>query len=419
MSAPTLAHPPAAVPVWRVWLGWLGTVVAVAASLFWSLIDTAFASHGGNATVVLRGMVAMLAGLGIAVLLIWRRSLAVVVCLTSAATSVLLPIGAFATLLSLTWVYASARIRTVIACTAAAGVALGVTLGRDFAREGADVMWAATDATTGERSYLTGTGYVVMGLVVLVVAVAVGLARRFQSDAGRARAAAAREARQAAALRSQADDLRTEVSRQDERELIAREMHDTVAHHLSLVSLHASALEVTADDPATDVPEAARSMRTTAHRALEEMRTLITSLRTAGDTLAEQYEGPAQRLGDLPDLVDRARDAGVDIGASVFVDQADDAPPALTRAVYRVVQESLTNTMKHAPGARVDVDVRARPGRGIDVVVRNALVDAGGAPTPRGGAGIIGMRERALALGGTFAAGAEGRDFVVRVHLPW
>ena len=130
--------------------------------------------------------------------------------------------------------------------------------------------------------------------------------------------------------------------------------------------------------------------------------------------------GPAPRLADLPVLLDDARGAGVDIGATVFVDGGDTAPPALTRAVYRVVQEALTNAMKHAPGARVHVDLRARPGGGVDVTVRNALApaDAGGAP-PSAGAGLVGMSERAQALGGRLTARVERDEYVVRAHLPW
>jgi len=158
-------------------------------------------------------------------------------------------------------------------------------------------------------------------------------------------------------------------------------------------------------------------MRSSAHRALDEMRTLISSLRTVGGDSAERYGGPAPRLADLVALLDEARHAGVDIGATVFVDGGDDAPPALTRGVYRVVQESLTNAMKHAPGARVDVDLRARPGDGVDVVVSNPLVADVSATA--GGAGLVGMGERAAALGGRFDAGPDDGRFVVRVHLPW
>ena len=133
---------------------------------------------------------------------------------------------------------------------------------------------------------------------------------------------------------------------------------------------------------------------------------------------AQQYPRSAPALGDLAALLDEARSSGVDLAATVFVTDADSAPPALTRAVYRVVQEALTNVMKHAPGARADVDVRARPGDGVDLTVRNALTaDALG--VPGSGSGSVGVRGRCAARAGTFSAGVEDGRFVVRAHLPW
>ena len=403
----------------------VGTAAVIGASALSSIVAVSFASmaRSGDGASVLLDAICLLVLTAIAGSLIWRRRWPVAICLGTAAAALVLPLDAFATLAALTWVYARSGLRTVLLCTGATVLAVAVSLRRDLAREGEAVIFATTIQETGERSELMPVGYVIIGALMVATAVAIGMIRRYRADARAAREAASAEAKQAAALRSQADHLRSELSRQDERELIAREMHDTVAHHLSLVSLHASVLEVTADDPGTDVGASARSMRGEASRALDEMRTLIAALRTAGDGLAEQYAGPAPRLADLPGLVDDARRAGVDIGATVFVDQGDSAPPALTRAVYRVVQESLTNAMKHGPGGRVDVEVRARPGAGVDVTVRNTL-----APTPAsgslrggttGGAGLIGMRERVEALDGTFSAEAQDGRFVLRAHLPW
>ncbi|GAA3809771.1 two-component sensor histidine kinase [Cellulomonas soli] len=402
-----------------------GTAAVIGVSAFSSIVAVAFASSGRyrDGSSALLDMVCLLALTAVAASLIWRRRWPVAICLGASAVALVLPLDAFASLVALTWVYAQARHRTVLLCTGASVVAVAVSLGRDLAREGEAVIFSTTIQETGERFELMPIGYAIIGVLMVAGAVAVGLVRRYRTDARAARDAATAEAKQAAALRSQADHLRTELSRQDERELIAREMHDTVAHHLSLVSLHASVLEVTADDPGVDVGASARSMRGEASRALDEMRTLIAALRTAGDGLAEQYAGPAPRLADLPGLVDDARRAGVDIGATVFVDQGDSAPPALTRAVYRVVQESLTNAMKHGPGGRVDVEVRARPGNGVDVVVHNALAQSQGLGAASsggtGGAGLIGMRERVEALDGTFSAEAQDGRFVVRAHLPW
>lgn len=398
----------------------LGTVGVVAASLFSSLVAVSFAVTAPDGTLMSLPMAALgflLAAL-VAASLVWRRRWPVAICLATSAVAVVVPFDALAPLVALTWVIASADRRRWVWCTGAAALAVTASLWRDLSRAAAATVFATTSSVTGERLTMLPIGYLAIGVVALAAAIGVGLLRRYRADAAAARRTAGAQALEAETLRTQTDELRTELSRQDERELIAREMHDTVAHQLSLLSLHASALEVAADDPGTDVAEAARAMRSSAHRALEEMRALIASLRTEGDAFAGSHGGPAPRLADLPALIAEARDAGVDIGATVFVDQADDAPPALTRAVYRVVQESLTNAMKHAPGARVDVELRAAPGRGVDLAVRNALGTASGSARS-GGAGLVGMRERAEALGGTFRAGAVADAFEVRVHLPW
>jgi len=399
-------------------------VGAVAATFGVGMISASFASarHGNDITGGQLGvyMLCLVVLSGVCAAVVWRARYPVIVCLSTAAAGILLPVGALAPLLALPFVLAREERRRVLAGSAAATVlALGASLWRDAARGGDAVIFSFRPTDGGETSYLAPAGYVVIGALLVAVSVGAGLVRRYAGRAHVAQQTAAVETRRAETLRthaedlrSQTDQLRTEISRQDERELIAREMHDTVAHNLSVMSLQASALEVTTDDP--EVVDAARTMRSSAHRALEEMRALITSLRDG----AEQYTGSAPALGDLATLLDDARSSGVDLAATVFVTDADSAPPALTRAVYRVVQEALTNVMKHAPGARADVDVRARPGDGVDLAVRNALT-TGTSGVPGSGNGIVGMRERCEALDGTFSASVEDGRFVVRAHLPW
>lgn len=418
----------------RVW-SVLGTVAAVGLTFAVGMFSTTFDAmrHGD----VLSGRQALLITLwwilvvAISTAVVWRDKHALVVCTTTAAAAILTPVGAAAPLLALPFVIARERRWVVIAAsTAATALAVWLSFWRDASRDGEAVMFSSVATGEVERSYLQPVGYVVLTVLLLAVSVGAGLVRRYVGQADAAQRVAAVEARRADVLSTQADELRTELSRQDERELIAREMHDTVAHNLSVVSLQASALEVTTDDP--EVVDAARTMRSSAHRALDEMRSLITSLRAG----SEQYTGSAPALGDLATLLDDARASGVDLAATVFVADADDAPPALTRAVYRVVQEALTNVMKHAPGARAEVDVRARPGEGVRLTVRNALTrdldpyadlrrpgdpgaTSGGTGIPGGGAGIVGMRERCEAVGGTFRAGVDDGRFVVTAHLPW
>ncbi len=413
----------------------LGTVGAVIVTFFVGLISATYDNlgHGPEPSgrqVALTLLWWVLAA-GIATFVVWRDRLALVVCVTTAAAGILTPVGAAAPLLALPFVIArEKRWNVIVGCMAATALAVGTSLWRDETREGDAVIFSIVASDLSGMTYLTPGGYVVLGVLAMGASVGAGFLRRAVRRADAAQEVAIAENQRARVLSTQADELRTEVSRQDERELIAREMHDTVAHNLSLMSLQASALEVTTDNP--EVMDAARTMRSSAHRALDEMRTLISSLRAG----SEQYTGSAPALGDLATLLDDARAGGVDLAATVFITDGDDAPPALTRAVYRIVQEALTNVMKHAPGARAEVDVRARPGDGVDITVRNAVLpelnpyaDApvlgdpsatvGASGIPGGGSGLVGMRVRCEAMGGTFSAGVDDGRYVVRADLPW
>lgn len=402
-----------------------GTAVAVVVTFFWSLLSLTTAGMPDPDAMGLREMLVVCVGLGatvgVSTVVVWRREYPVVLCVLTSVLGIVLLLGPMAPLLVLPWVLARADVRRCLWCVALTAATVAVSLRRDAVLTSDRAIFTSTPTADGVVSVLSVGGYWVVGVLVLGLAVAVGLARRFATSSSAARLAAAREAHRASALQQtavhlqdEAAHLRTDLTRQDEREAIAREVHDTVAHHLSLVSLHASALEVCSPDP--EVGDAARSMRSSAHRALEEMRTLISSLRAGGD----DYPGAAPSLAELPRLLADARAAGVDVTSTVFVSDAERASPALTRAVYRIMQESLTNVLKHTSGVRAEVEVTARPGAGVDVTVTNPVGAGGPGPgLPSGGAGIVGMRERAEALGGTFSAALEGERFVVRAHLPW
>lgn len=358
-------------------------------------------------------VVGLFGALGLGLSMIWRRRYPGQVLVANAATALLLPIDPLGTLIALSWVLPTASPRRAAQVTALAALVTGVTLMRDAARDVPAVIFASVASDVRNGSVMTWWGYLLVGLVAVAAAFTAGWVRRLTAATARARAVASIQTSSALALRG-------ELNRQEERELIAREMHDTVAHHLSIVSLHAAALEVTTTDPT--VPESARAVRDSAHRALEEMRGLITSLR---DSQAEGYTGGTPTLRDLPRLVADARAAGVAIAETFEVD-AVDPPLAVTRAVYRIVQEALTNALKHAPGAGVRLAVRATECYGVEIVVASWLpvgrpaVPAVVARHGHGaGAGIVGMRERAWALGGDLWAGADGQLWVVRAQLPW
>ncbi|MGN6612267.1 MAG: sensor histidine kinase [Angustibacter sp.] len=209
-------------------------------------------------------------------------------------------------------------------------------------------------------------------------------------------------------------------ARRAERTRIAREMHDVLAHRLSLLATYAGALEYRPDASPERLAEAAGVVRAGVHQALDDLRDVITVLRDDGDPA--DSEGPASlapqpSLLDLPRLVDETRSAGTDVVLAVAVDVAD-VPPTLGRGAYRVVQECLTNARRHAPGAPVDVRVDGVPGDELVVQVRNALRPAA-EPAHGSGTGLIGVAERAALLGGTTEHGVVDGRFVVTARLPW
>jgi len=224
------------------------------------------------------------------------------------------------------------------------------------------------------------------------------------------------------ALRAEADQrLHEDQARMAERTRIAREMHDVLAHRLSLLALHAGGLEVRPDLPPAEVRETAELLRSTARQALEELRGVIGVLRDeSGQELAPP--GPQPTLADIRRLVDQTRRAGGTINLELRVERADDLPSGLGRDAYRIVQEALTNIGKHASGAAAWVRVTGRPGDGLQVSVRNAqpVQPQVGPALPGSGAGLLGLQERVALAGGTLVHGPAGSgEFVVRAELPW
>jgi signal transduction histidine kinase len=202
-----------------------------------------------------------------------------------------------------------------------------------------------------------------------------------------------------------------ELAARDERSRIAREMHDVVAHGLSVIVIQADgARYAAAKDPAVAV-DTLETISTTGRGALTEMRRLLGLLR-AGDTGV----APQPTLGDVRHLVDEARAAGTRVEADL-PDALPVVPDGVGLAAYRIVQEALTNVRKHA-GPTVAVRVRLRVGREVEIEVHD---DGRGAAAHSDGhgLGLVGMRERAAVHGGTLHAGpATGGGFTVSARLP-
>ncbi|MBC2874802.1 MULTISPECIES: sensor histidine kinase [Streptomyces] len=198
-----------------------------------------------------------------------------------------------------------------------------------------------------------------------------------------------------------------------ERARLAREMHDVVAHQVSLISLQAGAVQVSTAD--TRARAGARTIRELSVRTLDELRHMVGILRAAGADTEELT--PQPKLADLLRLIELS---ALDVTYEAAYDPAAERSEAVERAAFRTVQEALTNVRKHAPGAKVRVRVD-EPDGGLRVEVRNGPADSAvPAPgLPGGGHGLVGLRERAQSLGGTLeAAPTEDDGFVVRARFP-
>ncbi|MEU1664440.1 histidine kinase [Streptomyces sparsogenes] len=269
--------------------------------------------------------------------------------------------------------------------------------------------------------------------------------------------------------------LRAERTQRLTRERIAREMHDVLAHRLSLLSVHAGALEYRADASPREVAEAAGVIRSSAHQALQDLREVIGVLRAPeSDTDGGPPDRPQPTLADLPRLVEESRRAGMRVtlsdeagvtgpgprpgtgistgistgtgpdtgpdtgpghGPGTGIGTGPTAVPGATgRTAYRIVQEGLTNARKHAPDTEVTVTAAGAPGEGLTVEVCNAVraparARTSGSPPdrqerpaaiPGAGQGLAGLAERAALAGGRLECGpSPAGDFRLYAWLPW
>jgi len=209
--------------------------------------------------------------------------------------------------------------------------------------------------------------------------------------------------------------LREERARTAERTRIAREMHDVVAHKVSLIALHAGGLELqTTGEPR----QSAGLIRVTAREALQDLRAVLGVLRLQPADATTTLIDEGETFADLASLVRASAQAGQPVELH---DQAGPLPAATARVVYRIVQEGLTNVRKHAPGAPTHVSVRRSDDGTVAVTVRNeAGVDAP-MDLPGSGFGLVGLAERVHLVGGTLRYGPLGRDggWELTAAVPW
>jgi signal transduction histidine kinase len=236
------------------------------------------------------------------------------------------------------------------------------------------------------------------GAVVWAVALSVRYFGQMRMNASERQAGADRERRHMA-----------QIAVAEERARIARELHDIVAHSLSVIILQANGAAYAFDRDRERAREALRIIGTTGTDALEEIRQLVELLRGDGDSPSDRVPVALDQLGTV---VQRARDAGLAVELVVH-GTPPEVPGGVALAVCRIVQESLTNTLKHAgPDPAATVTISYRHGV-IDIEVTDT--GRGGEPAAAGGHGLVGMRERVALYGGTFEAGPEP-DGGWRVH---
>lgn len=363
-------------------LGAAAGVAALAALAAWARHATAPA----EGLLLLDLVLAVLGGLAVPLLL--RYPLAGTLGLTAAATlSVsLTPAASLGVLL-----VAQRRGLPVAAAAAAAGVAAHAAQGVWRPHEDVSLGWWLALVAVG-YSALVGWGVLLRTHRALAWALR-ERARRAEAEQGR----------------------RVAEARMLERTRLAREMHDVLAHRLSLLATYAGALEYRPDSAPEKLAHAAGVVRAGAHQALEELREVIGLLRDS-----DGAAGPAPVWADLAGLVEESRAAGAQVVLSDRTVEPETLPASVVRTAYRVLQEGLTNARKHAPGQPVRLVLEGRPGQHLVLEVRNRLV-AGDVPqsVPGSGTGLVGLTERVRLCGGQLDHGAFSGEFRLCARLAW
>jgi signal transduction histidine kinase len=202
-----------------------------------------------------------------------------------------------------------------------------------------------------------------------------------------------------------------------ERTRIARELHDSVAHMLSVVAVQAAAAASQLDRDRDGARRALEAVREASRQGLATMPSIVRSMRADEPEVGERNSSPPETLADLPAAIDRLRKAGCTVDLRMDV-TTEGLPPGVNESAFRVAQEALTNAVKHAPGAPVSVCVTGDCDAVTVDVVNDEPPGSPPVPAPGGGYGVIGMRERVSLFGGTFAARPRaGGGFEVRARF--
>ncbi|MEW2510463.1 histidine kinase [Streptomyces sp. NPDC046870] len=261
--------------------------------------------------------------------------------------------------------------------------------------------WAETVFGYGNDSSDTGPMLVLAALALLVVTV-----RHVRREAEQ----------EVTAQQSVTEHERSRRTLLEERTTIARELHDVVAHHMSVVAIQAEAAPYRVENPPPELEKAFATIRENAVAALTELR------RVLGVVRAENYEAPdapQPTLADLDGLLANVREAGLEV-EKVVTGAVRELPQGVELSAYRIVQEALSNTLRHAPGAGARVEIGyVLGGLGLRIVNGPAPAPDLVKPSPGAGHGITGMRERVSMLNGEMTAAATDEGgYEVAVFLP-
>lgn len=334
---------------------------------------------------VVAGAVACLA-------LLWRRSHPMAVFVLAFGVAGFAPLGLFAGQVAIATVATRVSRRALVAVLVIAAAA--------------SVVFPLVNPSAGEMLKIGFPAF-----LVTIIAFGWGLYLR----ARRELVASLRER----ASRLEADQQRAaEQAREAERRRIAREMHDVLAHRLSLLSVHAGALEYHPAATPGELARAAAVIRSSAAAALDDLRQVITLLR---EDEVRSVGPPPPGFGQIADLLEESRAVGMPVHAHLDLPEPGDLSDAVGRTVYRVVQEGLTNARKHAAGGPVRVTITAT-GQSVAAEVtsgRGMGSTETGAIPPGAGAGLIGLVERVTLAGGQLEHGLDASGaFVLRATLP-
>ncbi|WP_051639846.1 sensor histidine kinase [Cellulomonas sp. URHE0023] len=403
-----LLHP-ALQPWSRVWRYLVAVVVGLAAWVGTALTQFSAFPDGSDQEVIALWLALdlLLGAVAVALLPLRRRYPFLVACLTVAfgvlSTSAA-GAGTLAVVSMATW-----RRRNWVIVTGAIWVGAGLASMLVIKVRGV--------AAPGEDNLYAQLANQLLGLVLFGLVIVTG----FYVRARRELVASLNE-RLATAEREQT--LTTEAARDAERTRIAREMHDVLAHRISLVAMHAGALAYREDLTREQTAETAATIQANAQLALAELRQVLGVLRAR--QVADGVEAPQPTLAELPALLADVRETGSQVELDVLgLRECDLAriPATMSRTSFRIVQEALTNARKHAPGEPVSVVLAGEAGGFLELEVRNrAGVPAflpGIARAPAG-VGLTGMTERAELAGGALTYGKQpDGSFLVRARLPW